>query len=842
MRWTAVRHAPIVALLALAALPAAAGQTERADHWWNAAWACRKRVRVKLPATKPLIVPYHTPGSDGDDVIAARARIVCESPPKTSAQREIRVVDAGGNVLPCVAAGPDARGIIQVIFPARRTIAGRLAGPIQEGTKEVVLSVGRNKAVTPGMRFHVPSGTERVATLEVKQVAATTSTARVIEKRLPGIAKGSAVRSQDLTGAEYHIYYGNPSAKEDSPSWSPKSAAVTQVTWRVGSVPTSLNGLDELLRGNPERLGTTRRTQINSRSNPLGSPGEGHLLSAYETYIHCPIPGLYRFSIDTDGPSFLFVNGAVVAIRPGFFIRSRQWEHRGKVKLGVGYHRLLLFAIESGRGVVTRLGWQPITAKVYSLMPTSVYAPYVEAEVVGYEGREERARTFFTYTAAPRTLLVAKKRRYQFVQFHNFTTIEARGKYDTVTYLWQFGDEERSRKASPGHLFALAGGTPTESFDVTLRAFVGGKLAGEYRRRVHLETRPDEKLRVAADIVSFANIVYEDERTSIAVRLRNASFTPIILRAVGRMQTAAGKDIILNRPMVIQAMDEGFCILPLDMKELSEKRAIIELELLLGSQRVASTSARIIPSPEELHTLRRGLGALYDPDGRRVMICAEIEEADRHLRWVFFRYLRDEVYARASDTRQRVLLFGDRMDNPVTPEKSFTDYVAILESRFKKHNRPFQFVPRSTGLVPTLADLVRLAKTLRTTKPLPDIIIISPGPSDVAQAAGARDFTRSIDVMVDLVRATSRRTKIIIVSPPPYPANPRLSTHYTEQLNRVAKRHHVPFVDLDKLLTRGEADWPKTYYAPPDAEGILWQNPNEAAHRLIADEIFKQLY
>ncbi|NQT54332.1 hypothetical protein HQ576_19905 [bacterium] len=896
------------------------------------------------------------------------ATIRCEQAPKTSPQRDVRVVDGGGNLLPCLAMVTETKGDVRVVFPARLRITSTLATAIGDDTKTATIACGRNQAALVGMRFQVLGGAKPVATLEVTAVAATSATVSVVDKQVPTIAKGTAVRSDDLTAAEYHIYYGNPAAKEDAPTWKPPESAIAQYTWRVGGCPTSVAQLRELLASNPDLVGATRRTLISSTANPLGAPGDGYLLSVYETYIHIDTPGLYRFSIDTDGPSFLYVNGEFVAIRPGFFIKSRQWEHRGKTKLPAGYHHLLMLAVESASGVVTRLGWQPITAKVYGLAPTSLFASQIEARVVGYDTREQRRQVFFTHDMAntglfldpllaaddlldpqalcndlaaagekksgspgyafwraladdtqklvaetaggtaltderKATLLaalntairdariyrssyfaklelpaevqnlgvrikagsqvkeltarlnrillqtaypkaVASSHSYQFVQLHNHTARPDGQPDDGVSYVWKFGDDEESQAASPGHLFAIR--PDRTSFAVSLAAVVAGKPAGSYQRTIHLGTTPTWQLRLAGDIVSFPNIVYEDERTSVAVRLRNASRSPVLLRAVGLLRfTRDGKpatEPVLRQRILIRGQDEGFCILPVDMKSLPGKRADVSLDLYLSRRKVISAGLRVIPSPEELATLRGDMGGLYDSQGRRCMMAIRIEDPDRHLRWVFYRYLRDSVYASAAGTRRNILLFGDRMANLTASDKPAADYVTLLQQALEKEKRTFQFVQRSQEKLPTLPDLVLLAKTLADLKSAPHIIVLSPGLADVEEAVGERDFARAAEVMIDRIRAVSDRIKIILVSPPPFPGNRRRSDLYTRQLARVAREHHLPFIHLAELLTAGKDDWVTACYGAPDAEGMMLRGPNEATHRRIAEAISKELH
>ena len=130
-------------------------------------------------------------------------------------------------------------------------------------------------------------------------------------------------------------------------------------------------------------------------------------------------------------------------------------------------------------------------------------------------------------------------------------------------------------------------------------------------------------------------------------------------------------------------------------------------------------------------------------------------------------------------------------------------------------------------------------------------------PSTLMQASRASVGLSSGDAGSALIRATTRASasgsgacqriagrpiKPIIVSPPPYPGNPRLSEHYTRALEAIARDHHISFLDTEALLRQGAEDWQKAYFAAPDAEGILCPNPNEAAHRRIAEQLLKLIY
>ena len=1038
-------------------------QAAAADDWWHPAWSHRKRVRVCLAPSEPLGFRCRPPAAGAEDTVAAEARIPCEAKLQAPAQQVIRVVDSGGNVLPCVAEEPDAHGLVRVTFPARRTIAGKLADAIQNGTKAVTLDVGRDKAVAPGTRFYALAGANRIATLQVESVQAKSSAARVLDKATPNIAAGIPVESDVVTSADYFIYYGNPKPEGEAPRWAPPAPTISLFGWRItdGQFLSQLeearpsyrlmpaDGLKAALRSSPAFVGSQALRVIDSPGNPLGYDSDWHV-SLYESFFRCDLPGLYRFSVDSSAPAYLFVNGKLAAQRASFFYQvAGNFEHRGKVELGEGYHHLVVAAVETAKACNTRLGWQPINATTFTSVPASFYLNRVGADTVGFDTRAERQQVCFAYKLAPLSVAADKGRRFQFVRFQGL--MPAPPDDDTTAYRWDFGDGAQGAGVAPGHLYEVPAADTAASFPVTLQAVRDGKPVGQYKQTVLCDPRPAEKLNLSLDIVSFANIVYFDERTSVAVRIRNAGFSPVVVRAVGRLESSDDRQIIINQDIPIEGKDENFCVLPVDMKQLHDKAALIELEVRLGGQLVLDAAARAIPfgeltrrgkvaledgqlvlgpggpysgaawtrefptinyevtlhvqrragrslcnvtfpvgsalctlrprawdltferdrwyelrlrvtearveawldgrkladvpraaaqtalplafdalkpfgvhaalgtqvairhiavgrldgapaapppgpqpkppaepaptakrrprgAPEpapvkppaeppaanppdapkpaawttlfdgsldgwktaaecDLALLQRGLGSLHDYDGRRVMISTEMEDADRHLQYVFSRYIHERFIA----SRSSVLIFGDRMANPAPPGKTFPDYVAALEDRLKKANRPFQFVERTSGLLPTIADVALFARTLQALDQFPDIIVISPGLADVQQAVGDRDFPRSFDLMIDAVRATGKSIKLILVSPPPCPRNVRVSRLYTQAVEKLARDHHAKFLNLDTLFTQNQDDWLKTLYAAPDAEGIFLDNPNEAAHSAIADAIEKLL-
>jgi len=84
-------------ILRVVSLLAAVAWSATGAEWWNKAWSCRKRVRVRLAPAAPLGFDYRPPDRRGDEVVAAEAVIQTESPLKAGPANEVscRVWSAG---------------------------------------------------------------------------------------------------------------------------------------------------------------------------------------------------------------------------------------------------------------------------------------------------------------------------------------------------------------------------------------------------------------------------------------------------------------------------------------------------------------------------------------------------------------------------------------------------------------------------------------------------------------------------------------------------------------------------------------------------------------------------
>jgi hypothetical protein len=247
--------------------------------------------------------------------------------------------------------------------------------------------------------------------------------------------------------------------------------------------------------------------------------------------------------------------------------------------------------------------------------------------------------------------------------------------------------------------------------------------------------------------------------------------------------------------------------------------------MLVGTK-IAEHTVNVLRPGLHLAELRSELGRLVDSEGRRTVIIAELEDANRHRRWAALRWLA----AKFQPQPQRILLFGHPMLNEPDPTLAGS-YVAELRRRFVLEDRTLNFAESGTNrILPCVADLPVFAAAL--AKHAPDLVIVSPGSYDVAQGVDRQTFARCLDVMIDMVRSQSRPSKLLVVSPPPLLSNLRASREVAQAVAIIARQHQVGFLDLHARLT-GEEAW-KTQYQDASGDRVYMLYPNAEAHRRIA--------
>ncbi len=113
--------------------------------------------------------------------------------------------------------------------------------------------------------------------------------------------------------------------------------------------------------------------------NPAGQ--NGRAMSLGESWLKIPKAGNYNFAFDANGVGYFNLDGHNILLkswRSGMYGRVRF--HR-RVKLKVGWHRVVIGAINYWGQIGMALDWMPPGTRAYSPVPKNLYAPIARASV-----------------------------------------------------------------------------------------------------------------------------------------------------------------------------------------------------------------------------------------------------------------------------------------------------------------------------------------------------------------------------------------------------------------------------------------------------------------------------
>lgn len=626
-----------------------------------------------------------------------------------------------------------------------------------------------------------------------------------------------------IATGDYWVYYGNPKAPAPkSPEWKVPSGVGFVRVFRhtYGGFPYSPSALRTAMKRLSLPL-ASRWVAVPKllRSSPALSLSRGEtVLTLSHGFLRIPVEDRYWFALNAGGCAVLYLNGEEVQSTQGLRRPNLvEWPRRKRYELSRGWYHYLVVQAESATRYGLALGVRRSGKSLFTPISPPFGQNFLEAEVRRFDSVEDEARVFFSYETAPVAVKLVEGKIVAYVEFLTRFPIP-----DGARLLWTIDKEEMEGRRAYA-LLELG-----KQHTVTLRLSRDARTLGSYTRLLSIPSLPLEKAEVHFDIIYFPHIVYSTEDTNLTFRVTNETSSPIIARCEVRLSGfdgSGGKSFDL----VLPARGEDSASFPISFSEFKAPTGTIQTRITIGNEEYVNESIRVIRSPRGISALEASLGYLWNQEGERIIIVAELEDPARYRRWAPLRWLK----ARTSRRPPRILLFGSPMQNTPASAKPFKNYVAHLKSVLSSRVESFNFVSRSGRPNPLLSDLPLFARKLSERKL--NTFIISPGPEDAFCGESVWLFERSLDVMIDLIREKEERARIILVSPPPLAENPRLSRPYHDAMRRIARTHHTAFVDLGKIFSGEKSDWLRLYREPGGK--IIHFYPNEEAQKRIAEEI-----
>lgn len=657
-------------------------------------------------------------------------------------------------------------------------------------------------------------------------------------------------------GGDFFIYFDNSNPPPNKAGdWLPKPGSLTLTTLKVAATlyAGTLSQIKAVLRGNTAKQGKRPINLVAMHRNPAGlATGNNRYITCIEGLIRIEIAGEYKFSVDSGGPGFLLIGGELVASNSTRTnAPQNQWLTTESVILRKGYHHFRLLLSEMAPSQGARLGWRPPGKKRMVVVPADAFANHVTAvprEFSHFDGREE---LYFTtipssvgivlnggsppdYHLAHLSSSKVRKMRVNKtvapVELINLSTFDAR----STRYEWKVNG---TVKAS-----ARRATVPLElgrSHKITLEAYRGGRRLARETRSCRPFAQDTTHPRWRLETIGAPNIVFVGEQENLSFRIRSSMASAMLFDWDYVLRRPKGGSVIQRKSGTVSttastsiAAGEATLSFSLDT-HLYDRDAEIVVILSASGVPLASSLFRVMPLGRGVRSLKPHIGSLVDGDGNRVIISTHmIDEAARR-KWVLVRWVR--VMIRSANGS--IFFYGSSMKNAPCSGEEFVSYITLLQQRFTKAARKLDFVERTNESVcGILADVPKFGAALDARDP--DAIVISPGPWDALRGVPVRDFERSLQLMLDMIRAKGTPTKTVLVSPPPLATNVNFSRLYRDATEKLAEQNRVEFVDIHDLLNT--KDYLK-YYRSKAGDGVHYTYPNNGGQESIADAIWQSI-
>ena len=243
----------------------------------------------------------------------------------------------------------------------------------------------------------------------------------------------------------------------------------------------------------PQVLTNAVVTELNQNCNPAAPDVNQNFAVSYRGYLRMPKDGVYRFFLNGEGSTFLFIDGFKVheragASRPvtGKITVAELDRIAGKIELKAGVHLVeahqAIGALSGGEGILG-LNWSPPGEKKFAVVPQSAYVQPLYAWAAGAEFRPGMSGVQFEFGIDD--VLEVGGIKLFVVRF------EAAGPIaDAAKIVWDMGDGTHRQGRSIAHVYFKEG-----NFEVAVQ---GGTLPA-FRRQVHLWPEPGAMTPLSLD-------------------------------------------------------------------------------------------------------------------------------------------------------------------------------------------------------------------------------------------------------------------------------------------------------------------------------------------------------
>ena len=671
--------------------------------------------------------------------------------------------------------------------------AAGAAGADRLGCWRLAMDVGAARAESsPGriVAVWLPDGIEGVelgSLMDVSRERGELADAAVLED-----SRGQRLVFRAPSGGRYVARFGGrptagapggakPDGSQDTKGL-PQELTLSVSGLPSGHPPATPEEARRLARSARPLYGEEAMGQVRLREHPFGL--NGRYVARFSGALRIGQAGPWRFRVQSFGPCFLFVDGRELLAGPrdnrrSWSLRIEQSEAACTLSAGVHTIECLYFNV-SGPPYLDLLA-SPPAGEGFGPAAESMWVRYEEPEALSLCAPDGKPVPFLRARQARPSVSFNGEVRTQVTLAPCYAPGEQASYRVTL--------EGKAESAGPDALVAwLRPGFHT----ARVEALRGGEAVPRAVQRVRVTPSAfAEALDVRLDLACFPAFSYGGNRQLFHIAVRTSNSIPHRVEYAVREE---GEQRPVVEGSVVPTAQHGATIVwPAVVPEEGGKPRRAAVELRVWGREVGRAELLLLPlgAPGKLDVVASG-GSFRGPRGEAIALTKSWQSGEPDIEWAIPRYVAHRL--RSSPAPRSVVVVGLPGGEP-----EWDGLDAALKSAFGPRGAACEVIPFPAAPWPCLHDVAALRKRLAAAPP--DAAVVSLGWWDAAVGTPVDTFAQAVDFAIALARGSCGRVVVVL---PGRRGEGDGRLPYTEAAREVAKRHRVPFLELQETPEAGD--------------------------------------
>jgi len=240
-----------------------------------------------------------------------------------------------------------------------------------------------------------------------------------------------------ISQKKYYIYYGNRNAKKKYYKWKPEAGLMLEIYRKGGNNGNNWKEAKKTIEKSIKKglIGRTFVKKIWDSLNPFGP--ERHIVKIYTGYFYSKT-GKYEFATSSDGPSFILIDGKLVADWPGWhwavpYVKPHQ---TGSIYLKAGKHKFQYLQLCKWWRIVSVASIKNKKGR-FVIIPEKFFIPVYYGKIVKTEKQGKDITADFNWENTN----YLRRDRWSLITY-KFTDL-SNSKSDIIERKWDFGDGQK---------------------------------------------------------------------------------------------------------------------------------------------------------------------------------------------------------------------------------------------------------------------------------------------------------------------------------------------------------------------------------------------------------------